>query len=475
MLPAANLQLLPVKAGASVGQVVETRRQKCVITAAATAIVERFYTLVHSRTSLARIRDVFHRVDADGDGKVCPAELHAACSELGVHLTRGELDMVWPRLDLDGNGSLSYSEFIAIVKATKLQPRATAAQLYSESVANLVEHAFASDISGACVEALLGSMGGAERGAAARAIERAGRDALTVTFDEEERDRAHRLRLQWSNYDPLEVAEFVARAREAGSVGVERVLVMVAKRLSYRQRAALVAGVLHRSRQEESGAGAVAKEEGRRRRRARAEVAARNRALCASASPFSKQARVKLRLRELELARKQLSGELWAWNGYSLDDDIPPPEFILTGANPIPAPFKASSLRHDFPVPQGEAPDGGGRGSSGGRPPSQRGARAGGGGGGGGSSAAQQADTRPRTAGGKLRLEQRLQRNTRRARTKLRALVQKEQRTAAIRSPPVGAAAGTGGELDAFMPPAPLGNTFSYADFFRSLDVVNKQ
>jgi len=459
---------------------VHLQRQKCAITVAATAIVERFYTLVHSRTSLARIRDVFHRVDADGDGKVCPAELHAACAELGVQLTRGELDMVWPRLDLDGNGSLSYSEFIAIVKAAKLQPRATAAQLYAASVANLVEHAFASDIAGACVEALLGSMGGAERGAAARAIERAGRDALTVTFDEEERDAAHRLRLQWSNYEPLEVAEFVARAREAGSVGVERVLMMVAKRLSYRQRAALIAGVLNRARLEESGAGEVAREEERRRRRARAEVAARNRALCASASPFSKQARVKLRLRELELARKQLSGELWAWHGYSLDDDIPPPEFILTGANPIPAPFKASSLRHDFPaVPQGEAAEGGRRGSSsGGRPASQRGARAGsGGGGGGGGSAAQQADTRPRTAGGRLRVEQRLQRNTRRARTKLRALVQKEQRSAAIRSPPatVGAAAGTGGGLDAFMPPAPLGNTFSYADFFRSLDTVNKQ
>ena len=63
---------------------------------------------------------------------------------------------------------------------------------------------------------------------------------LTVTYDEEERDTAHRTRLQWSNYDPLDVPTFVTNARKEGSNGVEAVLIMVAKRITFRARQRLI-------------------------------------------------------------------------------------------------------------------------------------------------------------------------------------------------------------------------------------------
>ena len=76
----------------------EQPRAPCRTSAHAAAIVERFYTLVHSRTSLKRIRDVFADVDADGDGKVCADELFDACGALGIAITRVEVREVWPLL-----------------------------------------------------------------------------------------------------------------------------------------------------------------------------------------------------------------------------------------------------------------------------------------------------------------------------------------------------------------------------------------
>eukprot|EP00937_MAST-01D_sp_MAST-1D-sp2_P002445 g2445.t1 len=83
---------------------------------AAARILSRFYHLVHDRTSMLRVRDIFLRCDADGNGRVTRQELATALPLLKVAVTAGELAQVWPLFDRDGNGTLDHAEFEAIVR-----------------------------------------------------------------------------------------------------------------------------------------------------------------------------------------------------------------------------------------------------------------------------------------------------------------------------------------------------------------------
>ena len=79
-------------------------------------IAHKFYHLVHDRTSMRRVRDIFMDCDADGNGRVDKAELTKALPMLGVHVTAQELDAAWPIFDRDGNGTIDHLELEEIVR-----------------------------------------------------------------------------------------------------------------------------------------------------------------------------------------------------------------------------------------------------------------------------------------------------------------------------------------------------------------------
>ena len=66
--------------------------RRAVVVGAVRHIVERFFNLVHSRTSLMRVRDICTQCDADGDGRVTREEFGRALTRLRVFLTAEELE-----------------------------------------------------------------------------------------------------------------------------------------------------------------------------------------------------------------------------------------------------------------------------------------------------------------------------------------------------------------------------------------------
>ena len=98
------------------------RASACVSTESAMArIAFKFYHLVHDRTSMRRVRDIFMDCDADGNGRVDKKELAQALPILGVHVTAEELDAAWPVFDSDGNGTIDHLELEEIVRMHQKQ------------------------------------------------------------------------------------------------------------------------------------------------------------------------------------------------------------------------------------------------------------------------------------------------------------------------------------------------------------------
>eukprot|EP00937_MAST-01D_sp_MAST-1D-sp2_P002636 g2636.t1 len=305
------------------------------------------------------MRDIFCAVDADGDGRVTQAEFARAMPKLGVFITPQELELCWPRLDIDGNGTLSHDEFHAIVRIYSAQPRPSAEQLYSEDVENVVDHACASEAITACVEALLWSVNEVQREAMLRLLEAGAAAARSCdprggTADAPGGGGAggvaglhrHHRQLRWSNYAELRPSTFARVVNARG--GEARVAVMraVACRLPFRARVLLCEAARARQRAQEPSAHAAAAALSRTRELRLRETFARNREHCAVDSPFARRARRARRLRDLQLARRQLGSRLWEWDDSPSTGEMPALLRPVTAAsNPLPAPPKGSPLR----------------------------------------------------------------------------------------------------------------------------------
>ena len=87
------------------------------ISAVAQRIMNRMYHMVHDRTSMKRVRDIFNDCDADGNGRVTKDEFAQAMSHMKLKVSKSEIDALWPILDRDGNGTLDHLEFEAMVRA----------------------------------------------------------------------------------------------------------------------------------------------------------------------------------------------------------------------------------------------------------------------------------------------------------------------------------------------------------------------
>ena len=57
------------------------------------------------------VQRIFEQYDADGSGAISAHEMQLLCSDLGVHLTWGEVKKALKKLDKDGSASLSFDEF----------------------------------------------------------------------------------------------------------------------------------------------------------------------------------------------------------------------------------------------------------------------------------------------------------------------------------------------------------------------------
>ncbi|KAG6656791.1 polcalcin Ole e 3-like [Carya illinoinensis] len=55
---------------------------------------------------------IFKRFDANGDGKICAEELGNALKEFG-NVTDDEVQLMMTEIDTDGDGFISFQEFIA--------------------------------------------------------------------------------------------------------------------------------------------------------------------------------------------------------------------------------------------------------------------------------------------------------------------------------------------------------------------------
>ena len=60
---------------------------------------------------LVFVRQTFNRFDKDQTGLLSPAELAAACKELGSEFNVNELTAIFMYLDMDADGLISYASF----------------------------------------------------------------------------------------------------------------------------------------------------------------------------------------------------------------------------------------------------------------------------------------------------------------------------------------------------------------------------
>ena len=62
------------------------------------------------------LKRLFHQFDADGDGKISPAELQNCLRIVGEELSSADAEDVVQLMDVDGDGLLCYDEFVNLVK-----------------------------------------------------------------------------------------------------------------------------------------------------------------------------------------------------------------------------------------------------------------------------------------------------------------------------------------------------------------------
>lgn len=68
---------------------------------------------------LAHLRDSFKQYDINGDGQIDKVELGAILHDLKVEDSANEVDRIMSKLDSDGNGSISFGEFLKSLKSIK--------------------------------------------------------------------------------------------------------------------------------------------------------------------------------------------------------------------------------------------------------------------------------------------------------------------------------------------------------------------
>ncbi|KAI9335950.1 hypothetical protein BDR26DRAFT_936272 [Obelidium mucronatum] len=84
--------------------------------------------------SVSRPRQLFDRYDHDGSGSISISEFKSLCYDMGYFLTDQELSLDVKLLDVDGNGTLSYDEFI---KWWKRDDRFRSLQLNEQEIESL--------------------------------------------------------------------------------------------------------------------------------------------------------------------------------------------------------------------------------------------------------------------------------------------------------------------------------------------------
>jgi calmodulin len=76
-------------------------------------------------------REIFRLVDLDGGGSISPEELSELMAMLGISVTKEELDDMINEIDEDGDGDISFEEFVAVMtkqnRLTKTPAEVTAA------------------------------------------------------------------------------------------------------------------------------------------------------------------------------------------------------------------------------------------------------------------------------------------------------------------------------------------------------------
>lgn len=63
-----------------------------------------------------RARQVFIMFDLDQNGAIEKSEFLVGCIQLGIQITKAEMDTLWPMLDVDMSGEIDIDEFLTMVK-----------------------------------------------------------------------------------------------------------------------------------------------------------------------------------------------------------------------------------------------------------------------------------------------------------------------------------------------------------------------
>lgn len=64
---------------------------------------------------MSQHKDLFERLDTDGNGTISKEELKSGLSELGMNIDDSKIDSFFSMVDIDGDGEISYPEFTAFV------------------------------------------------------------------------------------------------------------------------------------------------------------------------------------------------------------------------------------------------------------------------------------------------------------------------------------------------------------------------
>ncbi|XP_028798453.1 probable calcium-binding protein CML25 [Neltuma alba] len=93
-----------------------SRKKKLLESAAQSPITSRSPSLsMHSRAQLtAELEEVFKRFDVNGDGKISASELGSILGSLGEPATEEELNNMIREVDADGDGFISLQEFVEL-------------------------------------------------------------------------------------------------------------------------------------------------------------------------------------------------------------------------------------------------------------------------------------------------------------------------------------------------------------------------